>query len=414
MDIKIFPSKINGELNAPSSKSFAQRALAASLLSNNETVITGYTASDDSEAAMSIIETLGAKVQQNSDEILVKGFLPDNKKRHIEINCGESGLSSRLFAPVTLLYAQNVTVNGKGSLLERPFGTLMQLPFEQMGINYHDNNGKLPLLLKGDITAKEINIDGSGGSQFLSGILMALPLLPHSTVVNVHNLKSRPYIDLTIELLSHFGVNITHNNYQVFNIPGNQHYYAKQYNIEGDWSGASCLLVAGAIGGRIKINNLNSASKQADKAIINVLQSAGCIVKIEEMSVTIEKNELKPFEFDATDCPDLFPALVALAANCKGISKIKGISRLATKESNRSLTLQTEFAKLGIKIELTGDFMNINGGEISGGTTCSHNDHRIAMALAVATVNAQAAVNITGAECVNKSYPGFWDDFKSL
>ena len=408
----IAPSEISGVINAPASKSIAQRVIAAALLSNGVTNITGYSESDDSVAAIDIIKTLGASVHSCANKLEITGNPPKEKAEQLTFSSGESGLSSRLFAPIALLYSTNVLVNGKGSLLKRPFADMMQAPFMQMGIDYSDNNGKLPLLLKGNINTKEINVDGSGGSQFLSGILMTLPMLSNNSVVKVSNLKSKPYIDMTIDVAAKFGVAITHNNYEEFHINGQQQYQNTEYNIEGDWSGASCLLVAGAIGGNIKIENLNYNSTQADKKIIDVLRSVGATVNTGKTSVTIAKNKLEPFVFDATDCPDLFPALAALAANCNGVSKIKGISRLATKESNRSLALQSEFDKIGININLFEDYMTIAGAEAKGGKVDSHNDHRIAMAMATMAINSELPVVVENVECVNKSYPNFWNDLE--
>ncbi|MDR3245861.1 MAG: 3-phosphoshikimate 1-carboxyvinyltransferase, partial [Prevotellaceae bacterium] len=331
MNITIEPSGINGIISAPSSKSVAQRALAASLLSVGETVITGYTESDDSLAALDVIANLGAKIN-SGEKLRITGNPPAQKTGQLAINCGESGLSSRLFAPLSLLYSENVTVDGRGSLLKRPFAGLMKYPFEQMGIKYSDNNGNLPVKLQGKLSAREIIVDGSGGSQFLSGILMTLPLLTGDSVVKTLNLKSKPYIDLTINVASKFGIEIKNDNYEVFHIKGNQHYTGAGFNIEGDWSGASCLLVAGAVAGVIEVRNLDYQSNQADKKIVEILESAGANVEIKTSSVKVSKNELKPFDFDATDSPDLFPALVALAANCEGVSRIKGVGRLSSKE----------------------------------------------------------------------------------
>lgn len=414
MTITISPSHINGTIKAPASKSFAQRALAASLLNFGDTILYGFSESDDSVAALEIIKKLGAKAEYNNNTLTIKGNPPAQKTGGLELNCGESGLSSRLFSPLSLLYSNNVIINGKGSLLKRPFGGLMKEPFEQMGIKYSDNEGKLPLYLKGEISSNEIFIDGSGGSQFLSGILMTLPLLPRDSVVKVLNLKSKPYIDITIDVLSAFGIKITHDNYETFNIKGNQKYSAKEYNIEGDWSGASCILVAGAVAGSSEVLNLDYNSTQADKRILNVLASAGAKTEIAKTSVKVSKSELTCFEFDATDCPDLFPALAALAVNCKGVSRIKGVSRLASKESDRAQALRSEYGKIGVGIELDSDCMIIKGTRPKGGTISSHNDHRIAMSLAVAALNSENPVTIENAECVDKSYPQFWNDFNSL
>ncbi|MDR2287181.1 MAG: 3-phosphoshikimate 1-carboxyvinyltransferase [Prevotellaceae bacterium] len=423
MNVTIQPSEINGKIPAPCSKSVAQRVFAASLLNGDETVVSGYTESDDSLAAMEIIKMLGADVNFNeqSDSLTIKGNPPALKTRKIDLNCGESGFSSRLFAPLSLLYSDNVTLSGRGSLLKRPFAELMKQPFEQMGIKYSDNNGFLPVNLQGQLSARETVIDGSGSSQFLSGILMTLPLLDGDSVVKVLNLTSKPYIDLTINVASKFGVEIENDNYRVFNIKGNQHYRCGNFHIEGDWSGASCLLVAGAIAGTVEVTNLDFQSNQADKFITEILESTGADVEIKPSSVKVSRNELNSFVFDASNSPDLFPALVALAANCKGVSWIKGVERLLSKESNRAETLQSEFGKIGVKIELRDDFMIIEGNKTKIGlknvTINSHNDHRIAMSTAIGAVgllDSGSKIIIENAGCVNKSYPGFWNDIELI
>jgi 3-phosphoshikimate 1-carboxyvinyltransferase len=419
MNVTIRPSKINGNIAAPASKSIAQRVIAASLLSAGETVVTGYTESGDSLAAVGIIEKLGAQIKHEKT-LVIKGNPPARRTGKIELNCGESGLSSRLFAPLSLLYSDNVTLNGKGSLLKRPFAGMMKYPFEQMGIKYSDNNGNLPVNLQGQLSAGEITVDGSGGSQFLSGILMTLPLLADDSAVRVLNLKSKPYIDLTVNLASQFGIEIDNDNYEVFHIKGNQHYSCAGFNIEGDWSGASCLLVAGAVAGTVEITNLNYQSNQADKKIVEVLKSAGANVEIKPSSVRVSKNELNAFDFDAVDSPDMFPALVALAANCDGISQIKGVGRLSSKESDRAATLKSEFEKINVKIEISGDFMLIEGRKtetaIKNVRINSHNDHRIAMSVATGAIglDPDSIIVIENADCVNKSYPGFWDDIETI
>ncbi|MDR1895346.1 MAG: 3-phosphoshikimate 1-carboxyvinyltransferase [Prevotellaceae bacterium] len=414
LQLTIHPSGVKGAVAAPASKSVAQRAIAASLLVHGETVVTGYTESDDSLAALDIIQNLGARVAFDK-ELKINGNPPAGKLRQISLNCGESGLSSRLFAPLSLLYSRDVTINGRGSLLQRPFGSLMKCAFEQMGIKYGDIDGRLPVRLCGELSAKELIIDGSHGSQFLSGVLMTLPLLSHDSIVTVRNLRSKPYIDLTLEVLSRFGIEVRHSDYEVFRIKGKQTCRSGDFHIEGDWSGASCLLVAGAIAGDVEMVNLNCDSHQADRRIMEVLKTVGAVIEINNLSVKVSKNELHPFTFDATDSPDLFPALVALAVNCHGVSEIKGISRLSTKESNRALTLQSEFNKLGSTIELRNDYMIIHGARrITGAFVNSHNDHRIAMALATAALNSASPVTINNAECVNKSYPCFWKDMEKV
>ena len=414
MNQVIYPSSIKGNIQAPASKSVVQRVLAAALLSNGTSVLNGYTSCDDAYVAMSIIKHLGAIIHKSGRELKIEGCAPIIQQAILtELHCGESGLSSRLFAPISVLFSNNVELQGEGSLIKRPFN-IMDKPFKQLNVNFESNNGFLPLRLIGQLKAGRIQVDGSTGSQFISGLLMTLPLLAQNSVIEVSQLQSKPYIDLTIEVLKAFGVEVEHTNYEEFYIRGNQQYTAAKYNIEGDWSGASCLLVAGAVAGHIEVSGLKAVSQQADKAILDVLKLTGATVTETDNSVTVTKNNLHAFEFDATHCPDLFPALAVLAANCKGISYIDGTKRLVNKESNRALTLQTEMANIGVKVEIENNRMLVYGDEIYGGDTFAHNDHRIAMAMAVAGLTAKKTITIAGTECVNKSYPNFFDDLQSI
>jgi 3-phosphoshikimate 1-carboxyvinyltransferase len=414
-DITIYPSFLAGDVKAPASKSMVQRALAAALLNDGVCTINNYSPCDDALAAIGIVETLGARVEINEARLTVTGKGARKTKLPVSLDCGESGLSSRLFAPLSMLFCEDVVLAGKGSLLKRPFAPLMRDVFSQINISYTDNNGMMPIHLKGDIKGGTITLDGSGGSQFLSGMLMSLPLLKDDSEIRVHNLQSKPYIDLTVDIAAHFGIEIRNTEYELFKIDGGQKYSAASFDVEGDWSGASCLLVAGAVAGYVAVHNLDVDSRQADKRIIDALHLAGAEVSVDKNSVCVRRSQLTAFEFDARHCPDLFPALAALAANCRGTSRIRGVSRLINKESNRALTLQSEYAELGISISFPdGDNMLITGGRIKGGNVSSHNDHRIAMSLAVAALTADSPVKITDAECVNKSYPGFWEELFEL
>jgi 3-phosphoshikimate 1-carboxyvinyltransferase len=257
-------------------------------------------------------------------------------------------------------------------------------------------------------------IGGSITSQLLTGLLMALPLVKSKSHLVVDDLKSKPYIDMTLQVLSDFGIEVENMDYEAFNIPGNQKYHARDHCVEGDWSGASFLLVAAALSGQVTVIMLQKKSVQSDKAIVEVLRKTGAVVVVKEDCIEVKKNMLKAFEFDATECPDLFPPLVALAAHCIGITTIKGAERLKHKESDRAVALREEFGKLGVDITVDGDEMIIRGGQVKGGKVNSHNDHRIAMAAAVTAVAAQSEVIIDGAQCVAKSYPEFFDDMDKI
>ncbi|MDR0661255.1 MAG: 3-phosphoshikimate 1-carboxyvinyltransferase [Prevotellaceae bacterium] len=419
MTKSVCASEVSGTSIAPSSKSIAQRAIVAALLASGTSILRNLTLCDDTEAALSIAKILGADVKEDGyDYHIISKSITTLPQKEQTLFCGESGLLTRMIIPVASLLSSPVTITGNGSILGRPID-MIEKPLQDLGVCIRINRGFLPAVIEGPLKGGTANIDGNISSQILTGLLLALPLAKQDSAVYVHNLKSKPYIDLTIDLLQSFGIVVENKNYEIFRINGNQQYRAISYNIEGDWSAASCLLVAGVIAGEVTINNLDTNSLQADKAILDALQLANTNVCIRQNKpfcsvTTTYSNYLKPFEFDANECPDLFPALVVLASNCNGISKIHGTKRLPHKESNRALALQQEFGKLGITIAVNDDTMLITGGTITGGKVSSHNDHRIAMALATAALKSTGKVIISGAESVNKSYPQFWNDLQSL
>ena len=411
MKTTIHKGRIAGSITAPASKSYAQRAVAAALLAGGETTLTHQDLCNDTRAALDVARRLGASVSHEGTTYTIRGGLnPVSTK----LNIGESGLATRLFTPIASLCHMPITINGEGSILRRPI-EMMEEPLQALGVEVISNGGYLPISVKGPMRGGEIHVDGSLSSQFITGLLMALPLSPNDTVLHVENLKSRPYVDMTIDLAARFGVAIEHNNYEQFYIAGGQHYTPCTYNIEGDWSGASCLLVAGATAGSITIRNLNHISLQADLAIIEALARAGAEIITTNSSVTVHGGPLHAFEFDATDCPDLFPALAALAASCEGTSVLTGTQRLTYKESNRAETIAEVFGRLGIGVDLSEkNTMRITGGPVSSAVVDSHNDHRIAMAAAVAALSSDDSVVIEGANAADKSYPNFWNDLDTL
>ncbi|WP_300286713.1 3-phosphoshikimate 1-carboxyvinyltransferase [uncultured Alistipes sp.] len=411
MDKTIYRGRTKGSVTAPPSKSYAQRAIAAALLCRGETVLTNMVYCNDTRAALQVARDLGAEVLCTEDTCTIRGGLRPSGR---ELNVGESGLATRLFTPVTALCDEEIVLTGEGSLLGRPV-SMMEAPLRELGAEISSREGYLPIRVKGPVQGGQVSVDGSLSSQFITGLLMSLPLAERDTTMNVADLKSRPYIDMTIGLLEAFGIEIKHNDYKQFFIEGGQRYTPAHYNIEGDWSGASCLLVAGATAGEATVRNLNPLSLQADTAIIDALTRAGAEITTTRDSVTVRRNELRAFEFDATHCPDLFPALAALAAGCRGTSVLRGTRRLVHKESDRARTIADVFSRMGIDIDLsTENLMRITGGPIRSATVESHNDHRIAMAAATAALNSDDSVVVRRAEAVNKSYPGFWDDLRRL
>ena len=438
----VHPSKLTGSQTAPASKSSMQRACAAALIHIGKTIIHNPGHSNDDLAALDVIQKLGAIVEiekprnekGNTGSIVVNsnGVKPIGPS----MNCGESGLGIRMFTPIAALSSELISIEGKGSLVKRPMHFFDEI-LPKVGVKVQSQKGFLPIEIQGPLVPANITIDGSLSSQFLTGMLMAYAASGVQEVeIKVIDLKSKPYIDLTLAVLNAFGWKVEHTNYESFRFLA--HAPLKpviEYTVEGDWSGAAFLLVAGAIAGPIKVKGLQLNSTQADKKIMEALLSAKANLIQEEDGILIGpvtdvssnnsnnnltnsnaySNGLLAFEFDATDCPDLFPPLVALASVCNGITKIKGVSRLAHKESDRGLTLQTEFAKMGVQIDLVGDEMLIHGGAlIQSATVFSQQDHRIAMACGVAALVANGPIEITEAEAINKSYTDFFTHLQEL
>lgn len=410
MERYLEPSAIKGSINAPSSKSMTQRAIAAALLADGLSVIHNPSYCDDSLAAMSIAVGLGARVDPHVNEMNITGSAILKETR---LNCGESGLAIRMFSPIAALYPSEITLVGANSLKKRPMN-MIEEALVQLGVKCKSTDGFLPLTIKGPLKGGKIEIDGSVSSQLLTGLLMALPLASGDSEIKVNNLKSKPYIDMTLQILKSFGVSIENDSYSTFRIRGKQKFLPQEYTVEGDWSGGAFLLVAGAINGDLTIQGLRSDSKQSDMSVLKALDLAGARVITENSHIKISRTDLKPFEFDATQSPDLFPPLVALASYCNGTSIIKGVSRLIYKESNRAISLKDEFGKMNINIEIKEDQMYVTGGKPQGARVESHDDHRIAMAVAIASLGATGKVYIRDSQCVGKSYPGFFDDLRNL
>ncbi len=466
---KLYPHQVSKKvllpkIAAPASKSHAQRAILAAAWAKGKTTLYGYTPCADSEAALGVIRKLGAKVKVEKCKLpkykieisspgiddlaanLSKEAMFGKSIKDVEINVGESGLLCRLMIPTAGYLpgkskgVDKIIIKGEGGLNRRELFPSDQ-PLKDIGLTVDTQAGKLPAAISGSLKSSSLHLSGKGGSQLLSGMLMALPLCDKSSLIELSEPTSIPYIDLTIKTIKDFGINIDNTDYRDFKIPGKQKYKPKNFfPIEGDWSGASMLMVAGAITNGITITNLPVNSKQADEKIVDILKSCGveinitehpkylvmcgdvpCVFKEEQnkeiilgssIEVIKPKHQLLPFEFDATNSPDLFPTLVVLALNCQGTSKIKGIQRLSNKESNRAESLYCEFTKLGATIDIEGDWMVVTGGPLHGGYCSSHNDHRIAMSLITASLNINDKVYLDNLECISKSFPDFLKNFK--
>ena len=423
----IHPSILGGIIHAPASKSSMQRACAAALLVKRKSVIHNPGHSNDDNAAIEIIEAMGALVDTEKAALQIDST--NSEPITSEINCHESGLSIRMFTPIVALSNRQITIKGEGSLKNRPMEFFDEM-LPQLGVKIKSNNGKVPIMIQGPLQPRNITVDGSLSSQFLTGLLMAYAAADAQNVsIVVKDLTSKPYIDLTLDVMKKFGLKVPENrNYEEFlfrddsskvspagGVPMTTGIEGAEYTVEGDWSGGAFLLVAGAVAGPITIRGLDMMSTQADKAIMDALSNCNASFAVEAKGIKIRPSDMQAFEFDATDCPDLFPPLVALASYCKGASKVKGVNRLIHKESNRSVSLQQEFGRMGVNIEVQDDIMTIHGGsKLTGAKVYSHHDHRIAMACAIAALKANEETTIEKAEAVKKSYPDFYDDLKKL
>lgn len=404
----INPSEISVVINAPASKSYAQRALIVSLLAAGDSTLKGFSLCDDTLAAIEVIRQLGANVSVEQDCCVVKSSFDRERYTPSIIECGESGLLSRMTIAVMSLYDRHTTVTGTGTLMNRSFET-MERPLRELGAEILFNNGKLPAEINWGMKGGQTTIDGSAGSQALTALLMTLPLTPRGGDLFVIDLTSKPYIDMTIRLMDKFGVGVVREEYERFTVRENSRYTPTTYFIEGDWSSAATLLVAGALAGEATVHNLDIKSLQADRRIVDCFLSAGINLTIGHDSITTKRSNVEKFYFDATDCPDLIPSLVALATKADGVCAIKGVNRLSNKESNRAEVLRSEYAKVGITIELQEDTMLVTPNEVTGGEISSHGDHRIAMSLALAGLISRDGILIDGSESVEKSFPTFWD-----
>ncbi len=386
--VKIKPSAFSGEVTVPPSKSAAHRALICSFLSGGG-IVNGISASEDMKATRNAISAL--------------------KNGYDEIDCKESGSTLRFMLPVAAALGREVTFIGSGRLPERPIGEYLRL-FPEHGVKCESKNG-LPLKISGRLTSGRYEIAGDISSQYITGLLLALPLLSgDSEIFLTSPLQSKPYVDMTVKVMSDFGVEIkeTPNGYYV---RGNQLYKKRDYTVEGDWSQAAFFLVGGAISGELTLRGLDINSPQGDKRICEIMKRFGADIEISEKFIRVKKSELKGIQINAADIPDAVPALAVAAAYAKGTTVITGAERLRIKESDRLESVVANLKKMGIKAEETPDGMIIEGGAPKGAVLDGFNDHRIVMAFSVAALCAKGESEIGDAMSINKSYPNFFEDY---
>lgn len=390
--VRLKNSILSGEITVPPSKSAAHRAMICSFLAGAGSV-GPITSSNDMRAMKQVISALNS----GSDTI----------------DCIESGNTLRFMIPVAAALGRKCTFVGSGRLPERPITEYLRL-LPEHGVECICENGKIPLSIKGKLTSGVFEIPGNISSQYITGLLFALPLLDgDSKIVITTKLESRPYVDMTIKILSDYGIAVEETEYGYF-VKGSQKYTVRDYTVESDWSQAAFFLVAGAICGDITLKGLDLTSTQGDKEIINVLKRFGADITTDGNTIRCKKSSLNGITVDVTDIPDTVPAIAVAAAYAKGTTVICGGERLRLKESDRITSVVSNLKKMGVDACERQDGMVIVGGEPHGAMLDGYNDHRIAMAFSVAALCANGETQISDAQSVNKTYPDFYNDYNSL
>jgi len=455
-------------LQMPASKSFAQRAIIAAALAQGTSHLSGYSPCGDNEAALAAARKLGARVKTVGSTLEITGIGAFEKCLSIsDIHVGESGFLTRMLIPVLSVIADApVRVTGEKTLLRRPlagahdimasFGVRL-VPEDASVISSEVEKSKartaarktdcfIPLTVKGPLVPGRADVSGREGSQLISGLLAALPLAGSRSTVYVHDPRSIPYMFITVDVLKKFGIEIgsemegdedflqtqdwTLCTGVTFKIRGGQRYRAADFRIEGDWSGAANFLVAGAIFGDVEVEGLDTQSLQADISIMDILMDAGASMSQLEGdtpttgSIHVTRAPLCAFETDLNNCPDLFPIVAVLAAFCPGTSRIRGVERLRHKETDRAAAIVDMLTQMGVPVRVDEDEMTVEGmglpqrvltaNLLKGGSYTSHGDHRMVMALKVASLGADGPVEIDDTACVAKSFPEFLDMFDRL
>ncbi len=399
MNIVITPKPLSGKVVIPPSKSISHRALICAALCKGESEIAGVLQCEDTDATTEALIALGAEIRTENGVTYVKGIekVPD----YAEINCCESGSTLRFLIPVAAALGVEAVFTGSGQLPTRPITPYLE-QFPKHGVKFISDT--LPYHIKGKLTAGVYPVTGDISSQFITGLMFAMPLLEgSSTIVMTSPLQSKPYADITIQCMKTFGIETLEFNGN-YSIRGIQNYTPTKYTVEGDCSQAAFFAVANELGSSVELAGINKNSVQGDRAVFDIINS---MIKI--------NGSYSGFDIDASDIPDLVPVLTVLAAFAEGKSHIRGCRRLRIKESDRLVSISTVLNSLGADVRVAGDELEITGvKELTGGVCSSFNDHRIAMSLAIASQRCTDALTITGAECVAKSYPTFFEDFRSL
>lgn len=406
------PFTPHGTVTAPPSKSDVHRAIICAALSKGKSTISPVALSNDIKATIGCVESLGAETDLSNNVLTVDGtHIFENKKA--VLNCGESGSTLRFFIPVAAAGGVNAKFTGSGRLPERPIGIFTDA-FPKAGVQCKTEGG-LPLEISGRLQSGRFEIPGNVSSQFITGLLFALPLLENdSDIVLTSPIESIGYINMTIYTMAKFGVSVNETNCG-WHIKGGQRYSPVNYTTDGDWSQAAFFMASGAVGGEITVNGLNKSSAQGDKKIADILADFGADVKWNSSGITVKQNKLHAITIDASQIPDLVPVLAVCASFAEGTTKIINAARLRIKESDRLTSSANLLNTLGGSVNELFDGLEIKGiNTLSQGRVCGCNDHRIVMSAAVCASRAIGTIECTDALSINKSYPDFFKDYNSI
>ena len=411
-DITLSPSRLVGQVTVPPSKSDVHRAIICAALAKGVSVISPVSFSKDIRATIGCAEALGAKITVDGNTVTVDGtdFLSVSSAH---LDCCESGSTLRFFVPVAAAGGVEAEFVGQGKLPQRPIGIYLDcLP--KNGVDC-ETEGGLPLKINGKLQSGEYRLPGNISSQFITGLLFALPILDgDSKIILTSPLESSGYVDMTLKAMKSFGVEVQAEE-QAYIIKGNQSYKPCRYTCEGDWSQAAFFMAAGALGGEITVNGLNLSSAQGDRECAEIFKRFGADVELQDSSVSVKPNRLHGIKIDARQIPDLVPALAVTAAFAQGETVIYGAERLRIKECDRLEAVCSGINNIGGCAVQTEDGLIIKGKQaLSGGKCEGYNDHRIVMAMSVAALRCENSVTITDRESINKSYPNYFEDYKML
>ena len=422
--VKIIPTKLQGTVQVPSSKSMGHREIICAGLAAGTSIVDNISMSKDIEATMRVLRAMNVSVDEIPSMIEGRHALQITGTGHPvasadSVDCGESGSTLRFFIPLGANLGCPLTFVGHGKLVSRPLQAYYDI-FDKQFVQYFNDNGNLPLTVNGHLLPGKYELPGDVSSQFVSGLLFALPLLNgDSEIIITSPLESSSYVDMTLNCLAKYGVQIENvgGAHRKYLVKGNQRFKAQDSKVEGDWSQAAFWTVAGSLGESVTASGVDFNSLQGDKAVVEIMQRMGAAITTDAGSVRVQHGATQATVIDAANCPDIIPILTVLAAVSKGTTHIINAGRLRIKECDRLAAMTSELNKMGAKITEEAEGLVIAGlpqGLKGGVEVDAWNDHRIAMSLAVAAQVCDEPIVLTGAGSVSKSYPDFWQDYESV